>query len=456
MKKLTRRTFLRKGIFAAAATFALPLAMQRIGARQEHPGEAPGYGRLVPAPDLRDGVRRISLPEGFSYRSFGLAGTIMSDGNLTPLAHDGMATFPLPNGNIRIIRNHEDQNRPGQGSLHGVLSKQYDALSGGGTTSLEFDPVKRELVRDFISLSGTYKNCSGGPTPWASWLSCEEAVVGQREGFEKPHGYVYEVPALGEAAVHAVPLTALGRFLHESVAVDSRTGQVYETEDKGDTSGFYRFTPYVKGHLSEGRLEMLAIKGRPGYDTKAGQQPGVALPVHWVSIPEPDPVRFTEGSVSEQGLSAGGAKFSRLEGCWYGDGSIFFNSTTGGRLGLGQVWRYEPTSNAGGLLTLIFESTDASVLKSPDHLCISPRGGLLLCEDKDDGPQYIRGLTQDGKVFDFACNIINEFDWAGATFDPTGETLFVNLQGPTSGPNPPTADPGMTLAIWGPWNNGPL
>ena len=43
------------------------------------------------------------------------------------------------------------------------------------------------------------------------------------------HGYVFEVPASGEST--ARPLKALGRFVHEAVAVDPHTGILYQTED---------------------------------------------------------------------------------------------------------------------------------------------------------------------------------------------------------------------------------
>jgi hypothetical protein len=125
----------------------------------------------------------------------------------------------------------------------------------------------------------------------------------------------------------------------------------------------------------------------------------------------------------------------------------------------------------------LFESTGPAVLDSPDNLAVSPNGALLLCED-GDGDQYLRGLTLDGRIFDFALNLQTEHEWAGATFavaDPRWNdrklrgdhrplggvadrvTLFVNRQGSTSGPNPPAAgNAGMTFAIWGPWNRGAL
>jgi uncharacterized protein len=122
------------------------------------------------------------------------------------------------------------------------------------------------------------------------------------------------------------------------------------------------------------------------------------------------------------------------------------------------------------VLKLIYESPGASVLDMPDNLTVSPQGALLLCEDGSDD-QYLRGVTLDGLLFDFALNLENDYEWAGATFasakirggpvqgDPWGHvTLFVNRQGATSGPTPPVngLDRGMTFAIWGPWSRGAL
>ncbi|MPZ22259.1 MAG: DUF839 domain-containing protein [Dehalococcoidia bacterium] len=460
-KRLNRRNFLRGSAVIAGAVASAPMinplgVLAATQARvQAGVGEG-GYGPLEPVADHRDGGERLALPSGFEYRSLGLAGSTMADGNLTPIAHDGMAAFALPNGSIRLIRNHEDRNPPGAGTAGGPAATRYDQLAGGGTTTLDVDPTTRELVNDFLSLNGTTVNCAGGPTPWGSWLTCEETTVGP-PAWPEPHGYVFEVPTSANGTVPATPLNAMGRFVHEAVAVDPRTGFIYETEDDGNQSGFYRFLPAVDGNLQAGgRLQMLAVRGRTNYDTTTGQRPGRPLPVEWVDVEDPDPAAFTPHAVFLQGYEKGGANFARLEGCWYGDGSIFLNSTSGGDAGLGQVWEYRPRGRSGGQLILVYESPSAEVLDSPDNICVSPSGGLVLCED-GSGDQYVRGLTQRGQIFDLGLNLANTFEWAGATFSPDGETMFVNIQGATSGPNPPVAGAqGMTVAIWGPWGEGAL
>jgi secreted PhoX family phosphatase len=146
--------------------------------------------------------------------------------------------------------------------------------------------------------------------------------------------------------------------------------------------------------------------------------------------------------------------FARLEGAWAGAGRIFFTATSGGRAGTGQVWELNPATN---VVRLAFESPGPDVLNMPDNVCVSPRGGLVLCEDGTTPPS-IHGLTGDGQIFRFARNtsvlagerngITGDFrsgEMAGATFSPDGRWLFFNLQ-----------RPGVTVAVTGPWGSGLL
>jgi secreted PhoX family phosphatase len=461
-----RRQFLR-GAAAAAAVPALgSLNLVSINGRVRAQDGSGGYGPLVPRADLRDGVRRIALPRGFHYRSFSHTGDMMSDGNLVPLALDGMAVFTMPDGTLRLVRNHEDRNSPGNGST-ALDGNAYDPLGGGGTTTLVVDPHTRELERDFVSSSGTIVNCAGGATPWGSWITCEETNAGTPQGWGRQHGYCFEVPAAADTTVPAIPIPDMGRFSHEAVAVDPATGIIYETEDSGSTSGFYRFIPNTAGVLANGgRLQMLKVRDVDNYDTRSGQTVGMPLQVEWVDIADPNPPGTSSEAVYSQGAALGGARFDRLEGCWYGNGAIYFDATSGGDAGSGQIWEFRPHGDAG-TLRLVFESDGPSTLDSPDNLAVSPQGALLLCEDGDD-EQYVRGLTLDGRIFDFALNLETGHEWAGATFAVAAPprradkawtdgidgrvTLFVNRQGATSGPNPPVSasNRGMTFAIWGP------
>ncbi len=313
------------------------------------------------------------------------------------------------------------------------------------------------LVKDFVSVGGTAVNCAGGLTPWGSWVTCEEATVGPRQGYGKKHGYAYEVSARLAAGgdglqVPAIPIPEMGRFNHEAIAVDPATGIVYETEDSfGPNAGFYRFIPNVPGQLQQGgRLQMLAVDGQPRYSTVTGQTVGVSLPATWVDVEDPDPASIDDGNnvaVFDQGYAKGGARFIHLEGIWHGNGRLYFHSTSGGNVGRGQVWEYVPNGAGDGTLTLLFESPSVDVLDLPDNLVVTPKGSLLICED-GGGENYLRLLDQDGILSNFALNSVPGFtnqEFAGACFSPSGKTLFVNIQ-----------TPGITFAIWGPWENGAI
>lgn len=476
MTGIDRRSFLRRSAFAAggAAVSAGPLAALTARSAGAQPGGSAvnskagkkegGYGPLVDMGDLW-------LPEGFRYVRFGEAGTDLpltrngaSAGTL-PRGHDGMASFATSAaGLVRLVRNHENRTQPSPLGGGG-----YDPARFGGTTTMEFDTTnpddatldENRFKGQWVSIRGTLVNCAGGPTPWGSWMTCEETV--EQVG-AIPHGYIFDVPSSADGPVDPVPLKAMGRFVHEAVAIDPRTNIAYETEDRrisgpGTGSGFYRFLPTSGAtYGTEGQLEMLAIKGRPQYDTSTGQKVGQVLPVEWVPIPEPDPAGGGGQAVFIQGWEQGGAVFQRLEGAWYGDGSIFFISTNGGEFhpagdpGLGQVWQYIPRGSSGGQLVLLVESHDPAVMEAPDNVTVSPRGGLLCCED-GDGEQFLRGVTPDGRVFDFATHDVayspqrsgDRAEFAGANWSPDGEWLFVNIQ-----------DPGYTYGITGPWEQGAL
>jgi hypothetical protein len=500
-RDVSRRQFFTRSA-AAAATGAFggglfqALVARSALAESDGHGRGEGYGPIRPAGD------ELALPRGFQYSVVSTEGDMMDDGFPAPKAMDGMATFPLANGNILLIRNQEDAEAasrlrprpPGStsstaGILNGILSTHYgprayayDTYAGGGTTSIEVEPRGlRRRVGEHWSLVGTLRNCAGGPTPWGSWLSCEETLeVRSSTGFDQEHGYVFEVPvdtAPGQPSA-PVPLKRLGRLAHEAVAVDVRTGIVYETEDQGDTSGFYRFVPETKpnrpGDLAgtAGRLEMMKVGGVANYEAAVGQTLGAPLPVSWVLVANPDPTPpsvvvggVTMSAVYKQGLDAGGAVFRRLEGCWYAGGKIYFISTNGGNMGFGQVWVYDPTAET---LVLVFESPGVDVLDGPDNITVSPSGGIIMCEDAGSA-QYLRGISPAGEVFDFARNLHSTVEFAGVCFSPDGQTLFVNIYGrstvrttqPYKSPlqipvGPEKRERALTLAIWGPWAAGPL
>jgi secreted PhoX family phosphatase len=471
---LDRRSFLRR---AGGAAFAPSLAglaacvddrvmAPSLGPRHAVAGSG-SYGPLTLSADCPE----LFVPDGF--RCVKLSETLLpSRANpefIVPQAFDGMAAFSTATSSrVRLVRNHEIRDPSAVASP--FAPNAYDMKAGGGTTSLEV-AIRRtgsavvgvDLIAEWPTLSGTHVNCAGGPTPWGSWISCEETTEGPSHGRDEAHGYCFEVSSRANRVVTPRPLKAMGRFVHEAIAVDPSSGIIYETEDftynpvRPDQpgSGFYRFIPTHAGLPHEGKLQVLVVAGADRYDTTTGQTVGHMLPCTWADIDDPDPAaaETDPSAVFREGLSKGAAIFQRLEGCWYGDFSIFFNATSGGDAGAGQVWQYRPTGADTGELILVFESPSAAVLDSPDNITVSKRGGIVLCED-GGGEQYLRGLTQSGDIFDFVKTNGNLPEFCGACFAPGAEdVLFFNVQGSTSSTG---AAHGYTFAMWGPWHQGAL
>jgi secreted PhoX family phosphatase len=482
MAELDRRTLLRGTAAAGGALIGGPFL--GFVNRADATATATHAPRLGPIPDLRDGKVRLWLPEGFQYRSFHdtESPVTLDDGTALPGRHDGMGAFRGRGGRYILVRNHELNN---PGPAFGDAARAYDPMAQGGTTTVEVTRYG-EVVRAHTSCNGTMMNCSGGRMPWGSWITCEETVNGPDVGpdftgasnvpLTQPHGYIFEVPVDGCSS--GEPITAAGRFAHESVAYDPHSGYLYLTEDNfGWPSGFYRYKPRHHprgtGRLGDrGRLQMLAVRGRPNLNLAASQARRATYKVEWVDIDDPAPTYpYTPGQaapttndtalthVARQGWAQGAAYFSRLEGSAYDDGVVYFTSTQGGGPaetslgpiadgfgnGSGQIWAYHTQS---GRLQLLYESPGPDVLDFPDNVTTSPRGTLVVCEDNVND-NYLRGLTSGGQLFDIALNRLTSStgadrsgdEFAGSTFSPDGHTLFVNIQ----------ASRGMTFAIWGPW-----
>lgn len=462
MSTSRRQMLARSGALGAGIAFAGSIPEVFAGtAHAQGTGGGKGYGPLVPDPD---GL--LDLPEGFSYQVLSREGEELRSGEgLVPSSHDGMAAFGADGGartggSVWLVRNHENRRENAKHPVPTVEGLTYDPEGTGGCTVLELD--RDNTVRDErVGIAGTSTNCAGGPTPWGTWLTCEETEFkAGEEGYTKDHGFIFEVGFRPEQPTNPEPLKAMGRFQHEAIAVDPSTGVIYETEDAFEKPFglFYRFLPErPRGGFGSlragGTLEAMRVPGVP--DLSVVTEPGKTFDgIEWVEVPDPlaaeTPIRFQD--FGKQGVTHA----QKLEGCYWGGRCVYFVSSfaksaegSGGDH-YGQIWRYDPDGNHLTLVVIFGPESDLDMPgEEPDNICLAPSGGLMVCED-GEGAQHVYGLTRSGSVYPMArgrqdIGTPEEPAWgefAGVTFSPDSRTMFVNCY-----------TPGTTFAVTGPWRH---
>ena len=259
-----------------------------------------------------------------------------------------------------------------------------------------------------------------GPTPWGTWITCEETVASVGGPCRKNHGWCFEVPATESPQLNEpVALKEMGRFNHEAVAVDLESGDVFLTEDRHEGL-IYKYVPKIKGKLSEGgKLYSLKIKNAPSFDTRNWKSQkvrvGQEMDIVWIEM---DEVHSPKDDLRFRGFKQGAACFARGEGMWYSNGSIYFACTNGGKKH-GQIWQI-----LDGKLILFSEPNDSDLVDNCDNITVAPWGDLILCED-GGGKQYLDVITPNGKIFKLAKNAKSTGEFAGATFSPMAQPYLL-------------------------------
>lgn len=400
MGQLDRRRFLGLGLTATGATAAFgPAFWHRAYAAPAKPGDGP-YGSIEGREPDANG---IILPEGFTSRVVARAGEVLpgAAGYAWHFDPDGGAVFPTgDDGGWIYVSNQEER---------------FD-LTGGGVGALRFD-AEGEVVDAYRILDGTYTNCAGGPTPWGTWLSCEESV----------NGLVWECDPFG--VDEAVSRPAMGAFFHEAAFVDDRPEErrVYLTEDANNDGRLYRFTPTAYPDLSEGVLEAAAADGEDGTGA-----------VTWIEV---DPAL-----AAPQALASGATSYVGAEGIWIDTGLVYFTTK-----GDNTVWVYDPTAMTMDIVYRAADfpgGADAAPLTGVDNIVFNDAGELFVAED--GGNMELVLITPDRTTTPFL-RITGQdgSEIAGPAFDPSGSRLYLSSSRGTSGEF--SAD-GITYEIRGPFN----
>lgn len=389
---MDRRSFLRLSVAGSVGAAAFGTDFWRaLYAAPATPGSGP-YGALAGRPDENG----LLLPEGFTSRVIGRAGERVEGTDLAWHVYpDGGATFALDGGGWAYVSNSETD-------------------PGGGVNVVRFGPDGSITAAEPI-LRDTRRNCAGGPTPWGTWLSCEE--FDSLEDGGSSAGQVWECDPTGRTEAKVLP--AMGSFAHEAVAVDPVEECLYLSEDQPD-GGFYRFTPSRWPDLSDGTLEIAS-------ESASGR-------VLWIEVPDPT---AADGVPTRRQVDLSTA-YDGGEGLWYDDGGVFFTTK-----GDNRVRRFDVARQR---MELVYDAAlhpDAP-LKGVDNVTVSDAGDAFIAED--GGNMELVMITRERQVAPFLRVVGSEgSELAGPAFSPDGRRLYVSdMRG---GPD----EQGVTFEITGPF-----
>ena len=318
----------------------------------------------------------LRLPAGFRSRIVARSGEVLGRrGYEWHRAPDGGAVFDTPDGGWIYVSNSE--------------------YAPGGVGALRF-ASNGDVVDAYPILARTLRNCAGGPTPWGTWLSCEEFDVGR----------VWECDPMGGEQGAVRP--ALGVFRHEAVAIDPVHQHAYLTEDVRD-GRFYRFVPDSlidgRANLSAGELQAAEVIG------------GSEGRVEWRTVPDPG---FTGETPTRMQVPTSTA-FDGGEGIWYHRGVVYFSTK-----GDNRIWAYD-IDDAN--LTILYDAATSStpILTGVDNVTVSAAGDVLVAED--GGDMQIVAITPKGSVLPIV-QIVGQdrSEITGPAFGPGGNRLYFSSQ----------------------------
>jgi len=383
-----RRALLRRA--GAGATLAGLAAGPLAGRASASGGDgADGLGPLLP-PDANG----LALPPGFTSRVVAVSNqTVPGTNYVWHRDPDGGATFATDDGGWIYVSNAER----GAG-LGGVGALRFDAAGN--------------VVDAYRILSGTTRNCAGGPTPWGTWISCEETGNGRAWECDP-----YTPNSQG------IVRPAMGVFQMEAAAVDPVDQVIYLTEDRSDGL-LYRFRPSNYPDLSSGTLEAAQILGAGAI------QVGEVRSMTWHPVPDPT-VSLGTATRFQVPLAT---RFNGGEGAWYEGGTVHITTK-----GNNRVWRIDTVNQT---IEIIYQlaGSPTPVLSGVDNVYVTPRGDVYVAED--GGNLEIVAITKSGIAKPIMRLVgVSGSEITGPALSPDLTRLYFSSQ----------RNPGVTFEVMGPF-----
>ncbi|MEM9647999.1 MAG: alkaline phosphatase PhoX [Bacteroidota bacterium] len=324
-------------------------------------------------------------------------------------------------------------------------------------------------IKEASTVIGTHSNCSGGITPWNTFLTCEENYdnffgetvynpnnhathLPSSYGWEKfypyppeHYGWVVEVnPKDGSAQKHV----AIGRYAHECCTLyelEDKRVVAYSGDDKNNEH-LYKFISSQPGSLKEGTLYVA--------DTINGKW----LPLDWENQSALQE-RFKDQTevlvrTREAAKILGATELNRPEDIEIDPitGNVFVALTNNyGKDDFhGSILKIEETEGKYDSLTFkastFIAGGEENGFSCPDNLAFDLAGNLWFTSDmsgskmnKEDGPYMAfknnslfvipRYGEEEGKVIRLVSAPMDA-ELTGPWFSPDGKTLFLSVQHP--------------------------
>lgn len=177
--------------------------------------------------------------------------------NLSDRTAADQITAKLSNVGVSIV---EIQFNDAANKWEVVKGSKYNKRYSGNTNYQITGPAKGAVGGDTVI--GTLNNCASGPTPWGTYLTCEETTNNYFDTSkdERGYGWVVEIDPQAELSELATPAkrTAMGRFSHENTAymLGKNNRVAFYMGDDTTPGGIYKFVPHKAVDLGNRKANM--------------------------------------------------------------------------------------------------------------------------------------------------------------------------------------------------------